>query len=46
MGVKIVVWSSLKLLFVLPNGDIINATYASNGTWWAVHTFADYGDSG
>ena len=33
-----------KLLFILPNGDTINATYASNGTWWAVHTFDDYGD--
>ena len=33
-----------KLLFILPNGDVINATYDSNGTWWAVHTFDDYGD--
>ena len=33
-----------KLLFILPNGDEINATYASNGTWWAVHTFDDYAD--
>ena len=31
-----------KLLFVLPNGTEINATYGTNGTWWAVHTFADY----
>ena len=30
-----------KLLFLLPNGDEINATYAGNGTWWAVHTFDD-----
>ena len=28
----------------MPNGDTINATYASNGTWWAVHTFDDYKD--
>ncbi len=32
-----------KLLFILPNGNPINATYAGNGTWWAVHTFDDYG---
>ena len=31
-----------KLLFILPNNIEINATYASNGTWWAVHTFEDY----
>ena len=29
------------LLFILPNGTQINATYASNGTWWAVHEFDD-----
>ena len=33
---------SLKLLFILPNGTQINATYGANGTWWAVHTFDDY----
>lgn len=33
-----------KLLFILPNGTEINATYASNGIWWAVHSFDDYGD--
>ncbi|WP_407432548.1 right-handed parallel beta-helix repeat-containing protein, partial [Methanobrevibacter sp.] len=33
-----------KLLFILPNGTEINATYASNGTWWALHTFDDVGD--
>ena len=33
-----------KLLFLLPNGDEINATYGANGTWWAVHTFDDYGE--
>ncbi|WP_407410721.1 right-handed parallel beta-helix repeat-containing protein [Methanobrevibacter sp.] len=31
-----------KLLFILPNGTQINANYAGNGTWWAVHIF-DYG---
>ena len=33
-----------KLLFILPNGDEINATYDFNGTWWALHTFDDAGD--
>ncbi len=33
-----------KLLFILPNGTEINATYAGNGTWWAVHTFDDYSE--
>ena len=33
-----------KLLFILPNSTEINATYASNGTWWALHTFDDAGD--
>ena len=32
-----------KLLFILPNGDEINANYAGNGIWWAVHRFDDYG---
>ena len=31
-----------KLLFILPNGIEINADYAGNGTWWALHTFDDY----
>ena len=31
-----------KLLFILPDGTEINAAYASNGTWWAVHTFDDF----
>ncbi|WP_298502701.1 Ig-like domain repeat protein [uncultured Methanobrevibacter sp.] len=31
-----------KLLFIVPNSDPINATYAGNGTWWAVYTFDDY----
>ncbi len=33
-----------KLLFIVPNSDSINATYAGNGTWWTVYTFGDYGD--
>ena len=31
------------LQFVLPNGDIIDANYGANGTWWAEYTFDDYG---
>ena len=34
----------VKLLFILPNGTQINATYGTNGTWWAVHKFDAYGD--
>ena len=30
------------LIFIFPNGDYINANYASNGTWWYVYEFADY----
>ena len=33
-----------KLLFILQNGDEINASYATNGMWWALHTFDDAGD--
>jgi len=33
-----------KLLFILPNGTQIEATYGSNGTWWAEHTFDDYSE--
>uniref|UniRef100_UPI0025FE6CA1 right-handed parallel beta-helix repeat-containing protein n=1 Tax=uncultured Methanobrevibacter sp. TaxID=253161 RepID=UPI0025FE6CA1 len=33
-----------KLLFILPNCTEINATCASDGTWWAVHTFDSIGD--
>ncbi|MEE0934409.1 MAG: Ig-like domain repeat protein [Methanobrevibacter sp.] len=32
-----------KLLFILPNGTQIEATYGANGTWWAEHTFDTYG---
>ena len=28
--------------FILLDGTEIEATYGGNGTWWAVHTFADY----
>ncbi|WP_458406545.1 Ig-like domain repeat protein [Methanobrevibacter sp.] len=33
-----------KLLFIVSNTDPIIANYAGNGTWWALHTFDDYGD--
>ena len=33
-----------KLLFILPNGTQIEATYCANGTWWAEHTFDAYGE--
>ena len=36
-----IIWEG-KLLFILPNGTEITANYASNGTWWAVHTFDAY----
>ena len=32
------------LQFILQNGVKINATYAADGIWWAVHTFDDYSD--
>ncbi|WP_298501001.1 right-handed parallel beta-helix repeat-containing protein [uncultured Methanobrevibacter sp.] len=32
-----------KLLFILPNGDEVNASYAGNGIWWTKYTFDDYG---
>ena len=28
----------------MPNSTQINANYADNGTWWAVHRFDDYAD--
>ena len=31
-----------RLMFILPNGKIIDANYASNGAWWAVYKFDDY----
>ncbi len=31
-----------KLLFILPDGTELNAAYASNGTWWTVHTFDEF----
>ena len=33
-----------KLLFILPNGTQIEATYGANGIWWAEHTFDAYGE--
>ena len=33
-----------KLLFILPNSTEIDATYDGNGTWWAQHTFDEYGE--
>ncbi|MBO5151500.1 MAG: right-handed parallel beta-helix repeat-containing protein, partial [Methanobrevibacter sp.] len=32
-----------KLIFILPNNTEIGANYATNGTWWAEHTFDAYG---
>jgi len=32
-----------RLVFILPNGDEINGTYDSDGKWWTMHTFDDYG---
>ena len=32
-----------ELQFILQNNAKISANYAGNGTWWAVHTFDDYG---
>ena len=40
---KNLLWDG-RLLFILPNGTKINATYGADGTWWAVHTFDDYGE--
>ena len=30
--------------FIISNGDSVSATYAGNGTWWAVYTFDDYAE--
>ena len=40
---KDILWDG-KLLFILPNGTQIEATYGANGTWWAEHTFDAYGE--
>ena len=40
---KDIIWEG-KLLFILPNGTQIEATYGTNGTWWAEHTFDAYGE--
>ena len=33
-----------NMIFILSDGNEINANHAGNGTWWAMHTFNDYGD--
>ena len=33
-----------KLIFILQNGTEISANYNTNGIWWALHTFDNYGD--
>ena len=33
-----------KLVFILPDNTEINANYAGNGIWWALHTFDDFGE--
>jgi len=40
---KDILWDG-KLLFILPNGTEINANYEDDNTWWAVHTFDEYGE--
>ena len=44
---KNILWDG-KLLFILSDGTadgmVIEANYAGNGTWWAVHTFDAYGE--
>ena len=40
---KDILWDG-KLLFILPNGTQIEATYGANGTWWAEHTFDACGE--
>ena len=33
-----------NLVFILPDGDEVNATYGGNGTWWTLYTFDNAGD--
>ncbi len=40
---KNILWDG-KLLFILSDGTKIEATYGSNGTCWAEHTFDAYGE--
>ncbi len=40
---KNLLWDG-KFQFILPDGTKINATYASNGTWWALHAFEHVGE--
>ncbi|MBR5355126.1 MAG: hypothetical protein IK122_03290, partial [Alphaproteobacteria bacterium] len=35
--------TKVELAFLVPDADPVAATYAGNGTWWALHTFADSG---
>ena len=32
-----------EMYFILPDGSEIDAEYAGNGTWWAMHTFDEFG---
>ena len=40
---KNLLWNG-KFQFILPDGTKINAAYASNDTWWAVHAFEHVGE--
>jgi len=40
---KNLLWDG-KFLFILPDGTQINASYASNDTWWAIHAFDHCGE--
>ena len=40
---KNLLWDG-KFQFILPDGTKINATYASNDTWWALHAFEHVGE--
>ena len=40
---KNLLWDG-KFQFILPDGTKIDAAYASNGTWWALHEFEHVGE--
>jgi len=40
---KNLLWNG-KFQFILPDGTKIDAAYASNDTWWALHTFEHVGE--
>jgi len=40
---KNLLWNG-KFQFILPDGTKINAAYASNDTWWALHAFEHVGE--